>query len=131
LPFPMLGMSGEFGQWLFDRSALTGQAGLLAVVISAYPRGRRLPHDELSRRVQAEVAAIVPQLGAPEWVQVIEEKQATFACTPHLQRPDQRTEVPGLFLAGDYTAGEYPATLEAAVRSGLRCAELAVAHLRR
>jgi monoamine oxidase len=30
--------------------------------------------------------------------------------------------VPGLWLAGDYVAGEYPATLEGAVRSGVAAA---------
>jgi monoamine oxidase len=35
--------------------------------------------------------------------------------------------VPGLILAGDYTASDYPATLEAAVRSGVAAARLAAA----
>jgi uncharacterized protein with NAD-binding domain and iron-sulfur cluster len=39
-----------------------------------------------------------------------------------MTRPAAITPVRGLVLAGDYTAGEYPATLEAAVRSGLACA---------
>ena len=39
-------------------------------------------------------------------------------------RPDQRTPLPCFLLAGDYTRGDYPATLEGAVRSGLRCAAL-------
>jgi monoamine oxidase len=39
-----------------------------------------------------------------------------------LQRPAQQTAHPRLWLAGDYTAGDYPATLEGAVQSGLRCA---------
>ena len=30
--------------------------------------------------------------------------------------------IPGLFAAGDYIAGPYPATLEGAVRSGLEAA---------
>ena len=125
LPFPMLGMSGGLGQWLFDRDHISGQSGLLAVVISAYGRERKLSHDQLGERIRLEVAAILPALGHPDWIQVIEEKQATFACVPKLRRPDQGTSIPGLYLAGDYTAGEYPATLESAVRSGLRCAELA------
>jgi thioredoxin reductase len=32
----------------------------------------------------------------------------------------------GVFLAGDYTDPEYPPTLEAAVRSGVRAAKLAL-----
>ncbi|MCC6534618.1 MAG: FAD-dependent oxidoreductase [Burkholderiales bacterium] len=124
LPLPMLGMSGGVAQWVFDRAAISGQAGLLAVVISARARDE-LDRNGLARAVQRELGMLVPELGTPEWIQVIEEKRATFSCTPGLHRPDQRTGVRGLFLAGDYTRGDYPATLEAAVQSGLRCAELA------
>ena len=55
---------------------------------------------------------------------MIVEQRATFACTPGLSRPPQRTPVHGLCLAGDYTASPYPGTLEAAVRSGVACARL-------
>jgi len=40
-----------------------------------------------------------------------------------LQRPAHQTALPNLLLAGDYTEGDYPATLEGAVLSGIRCAE--------
>jgi uncharacterized protein with NAD-binding domain and iron-sulfur cluster len=75
--------------------------------------------------VLAEIAAVHPDLGAAHWYQVIEEKRATFTCTPGLKRACPITAVPRLFLAGDYTEPDYPATIEAAVRSGLRCAEAA------
>ncbi|MEX1166485.1 MAG: desaturase, partial [Hydrogenophaga sp.] len=52
------------------------------------------------------------------------EIRATFACTAGLVRPSQ-TIAPGLFAAGDYVAGPYPATLESAVRNG-RSAVLAL-----
>ena len=59
----------------------------------------------------------------PLWHQVIAEKRATFSCEPGLSRPPQATPCPRLLLAGDYTAGDYPATLEGAVMSGVRCAK--------
>jgi uncharacterized protein with NAD-binding domain and iron-sulfur cluster len=62
-----------------------------------------------------------------DW-KLINEKRATFACAPDLWRPGNHTSVPGLFLAGDYTAGPYPATLEAAVRSGVQCARYLLEH---
>jgi squalene-associated FAD-dependent desaturase len=124
LPAPMLGMSGRYGQWLFDREATCGQEGLLAVVISARGRNERLSRSELVRHVQSEVAGMVKDAGAPDWTQVITEKRATFASVPDVSRPGQATVVRGLYLAGDYTASDYPATLEAAVRSGHACAEL-------
>ena len=45
-------------------------------------------------------------------------------CTPALQRPSNDVGIDGLALAGDYTAGDYPATLESAVRSGMAAATL-------
>ena len=55
---------------------------------------------------------------------MISEKRATFACTPDLQRPSNDIGIEGLALAGDYTASDYPATLETAVRSGTAAARL-------
>ncbi|MBX9849104.1 MAG: FAD-dependent oxidoreductase, partial [Rhodocyclaceae bacterium] len=58
--------------------------------------------------------------------QVITEKRATFACTPNLSRPTSRTPLPGLLLAGDYVASDYPATIESAVRSGIAAAQAVI-----
>jgi len=80
--------------------------------------------------VQATLAQAREALGAQipgplELVRVVVEKRATFACTPGLDRPP--TDVaPGLFAAGDYIAGPYPATLEGAVRSGVAAAAAAL-----
>jgi uncharacterized protein with NAD-binding domain and iron-sulfur cluster len=54
---------------------------------------------------------------------VISEKRATFSCTPGLLRPSTETGLKGLVIAGDYVAGDYPATLESAVRSGIMAAQ--------
>ena len=122
LPQPMLGVDGGLAQWLFDRGQLCEQDGLIAAVISARGRHLDLPTAELERGIHAEIAAIVSELPAPLAVQTITEKRATFACVPNLQRPPARTHLPGLWLAGDYVAGDYPATLEGAVRSGVAAA---------
>ena len=127
--FPMIGFVDACTQWLFDRGAISGHEGLLAAVISASGRHQSHTHRTLAQQVHAEIAAAFPCVGSPQWTQVIEEKRATFACVPDLERPDQRTPIPGLFLAGDYTRSDYPATLEAAVQSGLRCADLAGEYL--
>ena len=55
---------------------------------------------------------------------MIAEKRATFTCSVGLRRPANQTPIPRLYLAGDYTASDYPATLESAVRSGVACARL-------
>jgi uncharacterized protein with NAD-binding domain and iron-sulfur cluster len=73
---------------------------------------------------------LLPDLPNPCWSRVIAEKRATFSCRPGIARPDNRTAVGNLHLAGDYTAGDYPGTLESAVRSGLRAAMLTMDQVR-
>lgn len=122
LPAAMLGMSGGLAQWVFDRGALCGQAGLVAAVISAEGPHQNITQDELAQRMHRELQQQFGALPAPRWQRVIAEKRATFACVANLQRPAQRTPLKNFYLAGDYTGNEYPATLEAAVRSGVACA---------
>ena len=124
LPQPMLGFDGGFAQWAFDRGRLCGQDGLIGVVISSRGRHQDIDQAALAHSVQSELATQFPDLGTPLWTRVIAEKRGTFACTVGVSRPEQRTCVPGIYLAGDYTAGAYPATLEAAVRSGIECARM-------
>ena len=124
MPFPMIGFTDACTQWLFDRGAISAQKGLLAAVISARGRHQRYAHRDLAQHVHAEIASAFPAIDPPLWTQVVEEKRATIACVPNLERPDQRAPIPGLFIAGDYTRSDYPATLESAVQSGLRCAAL-------
>jgi squalene-associated FAD-dependent desaturase len=114
--------NGNWGQFVFDRGQLDAtQTGMLSVVISASNEAIDLDKQELTRLIAAQLAKVLhmPELAQPLWSKVISEKRATFSCTPALQRPTNATEHTGLVLAGDYTAGDYPATLEGAVRSGL------------
>jgi squalene-associated FAD-dependent desaturase len=55
---------------------------------------------------------------------VIKHQAATFSTHPTVQalRPTNQTSIPGLFLAGDYTATGLPATMEGAVSSGISAA---------
>ena len=122
LPAPMVGMTGGFGQWAFDRGQLGGPSGLLAVVISASGRHQAIQRDDLSQVLHSELCGIVAGLPPPRWTQMIAEKRATFSCRPGLQRPSVQTDMDGIFLCGDYTQSPDPATLESAVRSGVACA---------
>ena len=124
LPFPMLGMAEGLVQWVFDRGALLGEKGCLACVISAQGDHQQMTQEELVQTCDRELRHALPGLSSPLWSQVIAEKRATISCTPALKRPDVRTPINGVFLAGDYTDPEYPPTLEAAVRSGVRAARL-------
>lgn len=119
LAFPMLGMAGGHGQWVFDRGALQGQHGLLAVVISGAGPWQALGHAQLGQAIHRELCPLLPGLVLPRKTWVIEEKRATFACTPGLQRPPTATADPTLWLAGDYVAGDYPATIEGGVEQAV------------
>lgn len=124
LPHPMLGLYRRFSQWLFDKGQIAGQYGMIASVISAEGQHQALSRDELAKKVVDELRSEFGIIDHPLWHFVITEKRATFACTPDLARPARQTALPRLLLAGDYTKGEYPATLEGAVMSGLACAKL-------
>ncbi len=133
LPAPIARLDDAPGQWIVDRPDVLARSTpdaarppivqLLAVIISAGGPHMKLPHDELARRVDAQVRRLVAGCGPCVWSQVIAEKRATYACTPHRARPASPALTPTLFLAGDYVDAEYPATLEAAVRSGIAAAE--------
>jgi hypothetical protein len=119
-----------WGQFVFDRGhLLADHAGVLAVVISASAAATEEGHTALGKAVATQLANafLRPELNQPQWFSVITEKRATFACTPDLQRPANATACAGLFLAGDYTQSDYPATIESAVRSGVTAAGLVAA----
>jgi squalene-associated FAD-dependent desaturase len=120
LPFPMVGLADGLVQWVFDRGALTREHGRLACVISAQGDHQQLESAALADACHRELAKAIPGLTAPLWSRVIAEKRATIACTPGVKSLAFR--IPGVELAGDYTDPDYPPTLEAAVRSGVRAA---------
>ncbi len=123
MPKPMQGLASGFSEWVFDRGQISNNPGLLAVVISAEGKHQLLSHDELANSVHKKLKSCIPDLTEPLWYKVIAEKRATFSCTPNLQRPEQITPLKQFYLAGDYTAGDYPATIEAATQSGVKCAK--------
>lgn len=124
LPKPMIGFAAGFAQWAFDRGQLHHLSGLIAVVISAAGKHTELSHEQLAEAVHQELGDAIGTIPTPLWHKVITEKRATFSCNAGLVRPRQDTPLRGLFLAGDYTEGDYPATLEGAIRSGVKSAKL-------
>jgi len=127
LPHPIMGLCHGLAQWVFDRGQCCDQPGLLAVVISAHPpliadKAALVKQciDEINQALSAYQMSLPTQ---PQWSQIITEKRATFSCTPDLPRPATRTSNPQIFLAGDYIAGPYPATIEGAVTSGFTAAQ--------
>ncbi|MCA1798010.1 MAG: hydroxysqualene dehydroxylase HpnE [Xanthomonadaceae bacterium] len=125
LPFPVLGLTGTTTQWLVDRRTCA-QDGVIAAVISADGPHMALSNEELISLVQEEIGRCVPELPPASDARVIREKRATFDAVVGIEalRPAAATAVPGLVLAGDWTATGLPATLEGAVRSGRTAAEM-------
>lgn len=120
LPRPMTGLTGTLAQWVFDRGHTHGQSGLLAVVVSVAPA--HLDTAALARQVTHELQQAFGLPAQPRWQRTVIERRATWSCEANVVRPAHRTAIDALYLAGDYTDSPYPATLEAAVQSGVQCA---------
>jgi len=120
LPTAMLGLVDGPAQWVFDRGQFANQAGLMAAVISAHHA--ETTQQTLLQQVQAQLAQAFPALREPPlWMKAISEKRASLSCD--VGQYFDLSHIPqGLYLAGDYCHAEYPATIEAAVQSGLDCA---------
>lgn len=125
LPEPMIGIVNSLGQWVFDRGQIVGQKGLIAVVISAHAPFKQT-QAALAEQIAGELKQVFPHLAQPIWHKVITEKRATFNCEYALKKPENTTSYANLYVAGDYTKGDYPATIEGAVRSGIKAATLIV-----
>ena len=122
LPCPMLGFAGGLLQWAFDRATLTGEKGLIACVISAQGDHQQMTQEELAATCHQEMKAELHSLPDPLWTRVIAEKRATVACIAKANAFELMANHKDLFFAGDYLDPDYPPTLEAAVRSGIRAA---------
>ena len=119
----MTGLIGTTAQWIFDRG-LYGQPGLMAAVISSDGPHMQWDNETLCLKIINEIANVFPDWPEPEQSFVIREKRATFLCRTGINaiRPATITPVSGCLLAGDFTATDYPATLEGAVHSGIKAA---------
>lgn len=123
LPAPMLALREgpeAPAQFVFDHGQLGGAPGRFAFVVSgAAPWVAR---GGVAEAVLAQARRELAWATPPTLDRLLTEKRGTFACTPGLRRPPARI-APGLWAAGDYIDGPYPATLEGAVRSGLAAAQ--------
>ncbi|MCX4741924.1 hydroxysqualene dehydroxylase HpnE [Streptomyces antibioticus] len=134
---PFLAALGTPVQWVFDRTAASGlrEGQYLAVSQSAAQDEIDLPVADLRARYLPELRKLLPGTRDAEVRDffVTRERTATFAPTPGVGRlrPGARTQAPGLYLAGAWTATGWPATMESAVRSGVSAADAALSALGR
>ncbi|HKV24781.1 MAG TPA: hydroxysqualene dehydroxylase HpnE [Candidatus Acidoferrum sp.] len=140
---PFLSLLDTTTQWIFNKSALYGATNgipsstsvampaekgqYLQLVISASYDLLQKPRQEIIDLCLQEVRHALPAAREANLLKatVIKEAAATFSPRPGVDRwrPSQKTSIPGLFLAGDWTATSWPATMEGAVRSGYLAAE--------
>jgi squalene-associated FAD-dependent desaturase len=130
LPSPFVGLPGRTFQWVFDKRQVFGDsASHLSFVSSGAAAVVAEPNDRLAERAHQELVAALPAARSARLLRslVVRERRATFSLAPgQPQRPPARTDVRGLWLAGDWTDTGLPATIEGAVLSGHRAAALAL-----
>ena len=134
---PYLTLLETTTQWIFNKTALYGRANgagpeaaagqYLQLVISASDDLLQKSRQEIVETCLAEVRHALPRARDANVTKstVIKEATATFSPRPgvDLLRPPQKSRIGRLYLAGDWTATGWPATMEGAVRSGYLAAE--------
>lgn len=125
-------------QWMFHKSRLqpmrrnepgasTPEGSYIELVISSSKTLIEKSRAEIVELTLAEVREFFPAARAANLVKstVVKELNATYSPRPGIDahRPAAATEWPRVFLAGDWTATGWPATMEGAVRSGYLAAE--------
>ena len=132
LDTPFVGLIGRTAQWAFDRGAIAGDASSHVSVITSAAAGLAGQDDTaIIRIITGDLAEALAAARAARVTRatVVREKQATFSVRPGSPpRPEERTPVPGFFLAGDWLRTGLPGTIEGAVRSGNRAAYLLLEH---
>jgi squalene-associated FAD-dependent desaturase len=117
-------------QWMFHKSKLLGRnenGSYVELVVSSSKTLVEKSRVEIVELALAELREFFPGARDAKLVKstVIKEVHATYSPRPGVDvyRPRPETVWPRVFLAGDWTATGWPATMEGAVRSGYLAAE--------
>jgi squalene-associated FAD-dependent desaturase len=113
-------------EWFFHKSRIRRYApekgSYVELVIAGSRAQLSMTREEILSSALRELELFFPEVKRAKLVKsgVLKEARATFSVVPGLDRfrPGQATAWPGFFLAGDWTATEWPSTMEGAVRSG-------------
>ena len=125
-------------QWMFQKSKLQPQrhapqqvSSYVELVVSSSKYLVTMARQEIVDLALRELPEFFPATREATLLKatVVKEVHATYSAQPgsDTYRPQSRTVWPRLFLAGDWTASGWPATMEGAVRSGYRAAEELIA----
>ena len=127
-------------QWMFHKSKLveraaSSQGSYVELVVSSSKALVEKPKNEIEEMALRELREFFPGAREAKLVKstVIKEVHATYSALPRSDdyRPGTATAWPSVFLAGDWTASGWPATMEGAVRSGYKAAEALARSARR
>jgi squalene-associated FAD-dependent desaturase len=113
-------------EWFFHKSRIRRYApekgSYVELVIAGSRTQLGMTREEILSSALRELAMFFPEVKRAKLVKngVLKEARATFSVLPGLDRfrPGAQTDWPGFFLAGDWTATEWPSTMEGATRSG-------------
>jgi zeta-carotene desaturase len=132
-PLPHAVLLDRTIQWMFHKSKFhedrenADKGSYVELVVSASKSLVQKSREEILELATRELAEFFPAVREAKLVKatVIKEIYATYAILPGLDkyRPETKTQWPQIFLAGDWTATGWPATMEGAVRSGYLAAE--------
>lgn len=125
-------------QWMFQKSKLqpqrqqeNSQGSYIELVVSSSKPLVEMGRQEIIDLALRELDEFFPAAKTATLLKatVVKEVHATYSALPGSDsyRPNSRSPWPRIFLAGDWTATGWPATMEGAVRSGYRAAEAAAA----
>ncbi|HEY7404326.1 MAG TPA: hydroxysqualene dehydroxylase HpnE [Candidatus Angelobacter sp.] len=138
-PLPHAVLLDRTIQWMFHKSKFhdkreSGHTGsYVELVVSASKSLVQKSREEILEVATRELAEFFPEVKEAKVVKaaVIKEIYATYSIVPGLDRyrPGAKTAWPRIFLAGDWTATGWPATMEGAVRSGYLAAEVITAEI--
>ena len=121
--------------WMYNQSRLqTGRGGhYIELVVSASRSFTELSREQAIALALKELAEFFPRVNEAklEKFALVKEVRATFGVPPGIDsaRPSAISPWPNLFLAGDWTATEWPSTMESAARSGHLAAEAVCASI--
>jgi len=119
-------------QWMFHKSRLqkrdhNGHGSYVELVVSSSKSLVEKSRQEIVDLAVQELKEFFPAARDAELLKstVIKEIHATYSPKPgvELNRPQPQTVWPRVYLAGDWTATGWPATMEGAVRSGYLAAQ--------
>lgn len=117
-------------QWMFHKSKLLGRShngSYVELVVSSSKSLVEKPKQEITDLALSELREFFPAAQAANLLKstVIKEVHATYSPKPGVDRyrPGSETAWPRVFVASDWIATGWPATMEGAVRSGYLAAE--------